>query len=109
MYKVYLQAKRDAQINDSFYYDQKLQLGISVLHNNVLHEVVHCREISDCYTTEQIKEQFVSLLNKTYHNCTESEMEYIIESLDKETFHIAEELNKSESENRSCYDSNEDK
>lgn len=100
MKKIYLQSQKDSQINDSFYYDQKLQEGTEVLHNNVMHTVIHSRDVSDIYTTEQIKEQFVNVLNKTYHGCTESEMEYIIYSLDKETLHIAEELNREEQSNR---------
>ena len=82
MYKIYLQAKKDNSINDSFYYDQKLIFGTDVLHSNVMHTVVHSREVSDIYTTEQIKEQFINVLNKTYHHCTEAEMDYIIYSLD---------------------------
>ncbi len=99
MYKVYLLSK-EGNISANFYYDQKLMLGTTVLHNNIMSEVIHCREISEIYTSEQIKEQFINVLNKTYQNCTENEMEYIIESLDKETFHVAQELNKLESENR---------
>lgn len=104
MYKIYLQSKKDSLINDSFYYDQKLVLGTCVLHSNVSHEVIHCREVSELYTTEQIKEQFIKVLNKTYHQCTESEMDYILYSLDKEMLISSEEVNKEESQIKGFYD-----
>lgn len=104
MLKIYLQSKKDTKIDASFYYDQKLIIGTDVLHNNVLHTVVHCRDVSELYTTEQIKEKFLKILNKTYHGCSESEMDYILYALDKETLECSEELNKEESQIRNVYD-----
>lgn len=101
MYKHYLQSTNDPLLTDSFYYDQKLPLGTPVMHSNIMHEVIHSRQVSDIYTTEQIKEQFIHILNKTYLHCTDNEMDYIIEKLDQETFYVGEQLNNLESSNTS--------
>jgi len=85
MYKIYLTAKRDSQIESSFYYDEKLQPGLDVLHNNTMYETIHSREVSEIYSSEEIKEECIRVLNKTYHTCSENEIEYIIYSLDKKT------------------------
>ena len=85
MYKIYLTAKRDSQIESSFYYDEKLQPGLDVLHNNTMYETIHSREVSEIYSSEEIKEEFIKVLCKAYHGCTDSEMDYILYSLDKKT------------------------
>ena len=104
MYKTYLQAEKDPYINNSFYYDTNLAIDTIVFHNNLVCKVIHTRNVSEIYSSEEIKKEFIDVLNKTYHNCTDSEMDYIIYSLDKKIIQSSEELNKEESSNRFSYE-----
>ena len=93
MYKTYVQSEKDPNINDSFYYDSELPIDTAVLHNNMMHKVIHIRKMSDIYSSKEIKDEFIRVLNKTYHGCTDAEMDYIIYSLDKKTVDNLNDMN----------------